>query len=111
MSTTCSSCGARIDERTERAGRKPCPWCGSTARTVRRAGGESLSASDRRQRTAAANAERSAATARHVQCAVALRAQGLSAAVIGVRMASEDERDEPYSERQVRKWLARAKKG
>jgi hypothetical protein len=33
--------------------------------------------------------------------------------VIGIRMALEDGRpvDKPYSERQVRKWLAAAKKG
>jgi hypothetical protein len=59
-------------------------------------------ANDARRATAAAQAAR----------ALKLSANRLSAAVIGIRMATEDGRSErPYSERQVRKWLALAKKG
>jgi hypothetical protein len=55
--------------------------------------------------TAAATSKRQELGARHRARAAELRAAGLSAARIGIRMATDERRDEPYSERTVRRWL------
>lgn len=67
----------------------------------------------KRARTADAVEANRALGACQAARAILLSDQGLSAPVIGIRMALEDGRpvDKPYSERQVRKWLAAAKKG
>jgi hypothetical protein len=66
----------------------------------------------RRQRTAQATSARVAKADAMAARAAKLHSAGLSAPIIGMRLAREDGRpDEPYGERQVRRWLARAKKG
>lgn len=67
----------------------------------------------RRLQTRAATVARETRADRQARRAAELRHAGLSAAVTGIRMAREDGRpdDRPYSERQVRRWLARALKG
>jgi hypothetical protein len=59
-----------------------------------------------KQRTAPATEARRAARAAHVARAVALHAEGMSATVIGKKMAREDEKADDYSERTVRRWLS-----
>lgn len=63
--------------------------------------------------TGAATAARREHADRQALRAHALRATGLSVPVIGIRMAREDGRpdDQPYAERQVRRWLSRPLKG
>lgn len=64
-------------------------------------------------RTRAAVNQRKDRARRRITRAAELRAAGLSATMIGIRMARDEQRpdDRPYSERQVRRWLAEAKKG
>jgi len=59
-------------------------------------------------RTAPATAAVVAKGDRHRLRASELRAQGLSARQIGLRMANEEQRDAPYGERIVRRWLSGA---
>jgi hypothetical protein len=67
----------------------------------------------RRDQTKAAEKMRTERKLQRIRRAAALKADGLSAPVIGIRMALEEGRppDRPYGERQVRRWLAEAKKG
>lgn len=59
-----------------------------------------------------ANLARRARRLGKVHRAIELRRSGMSAPEIGIRMANEHGRpDRPYSERQVRRWWAEAKKG
>ena len=60
----------------------------------------------RRERTKNATAKVKSKGDRHRERAAQLRAEGLSAARIGVRVAAEEHRPDPYPERTVRKWLA-----
>ena len=63
-----------------------------------------------RDRTAKATETVRAKGDQHRRRAAELRAEGLTVPRIGIRMAHEEQRSEPYDSRQVRKWLA-PKKG
>jgi membrane protein required for beta-lactamase induction len=60
----------------------------------------------RKAQTSQARAQREAQKDAHVARALALRAEGLSAPMIGIRMAADEGKAEPYSERTVRRWLS-----
>jgi hypothetical protein len=59
-------------------------------------------------RTTQATAAVTAKGEKHRARAQELRAHGLSAPQVGIRMAREDGRDTPYGERQVRRWWSAA---
>jgi hypothetical protein len=63
----------------------------------------------RDSRTAKATAAVRAKGDAHRARARELKGQGLSAAQIGIRIATEEGRSEPYGERLVRRWLAATK--